>query len=215
MKQMLKGIDILLYSGSTSQTISNVLAGQPTSNTANKLEDTTVLQGLTLGIPKGDTNDWDSRIVEFFGQRWRTVGMPLQGIEENIPLFWHKQVNVQRLDISGDCTVYESDTYTKHVFQNVYFFDERTESTKTGTHETSGFLTVRIYADKYRADNYRPKQGDIIVINAIDFIFDTSTQQAESQSMAQFRQLYPEYAVINDVKSVLCGSIPDYEMKAV
>ena len=212
---MLKGIDILLYSGSTSQTISNVLAGQPTTNTADRSEDTTVLQGLMLGIPKGDTNDWDSRIVEFFGQKWRTVGVPLQGIEENIPLFWHKQVNVQKLDVTGDCTVYESDTYTKHVFQNVYFFDERTESTKTGTHETSDFLTVRIYADKYRADNYRPKQGDIIVINAIDFIFDTSTQQAESQSMAQFRQLYPEYAVINDVKSVLCGSIPDYEIKAV
>lgn len=212
---MLKGIDIFLYSGSTAQTISNVLAGQPTTNTADRSEDTTVLQGLMLGIPKGDTNDWDSRIVEFFGQKWRTVGVPLQGIEENIPLFWHKQVNVQKLDVTGDCTVYESDTYTKHVFQNVYFFDERTESTKTGTHETSDFLTVRIYADKYRADNYRPKQGDIIVINAIDFIFDTSTQQAESQSMAQFRQLYPEYAVINDVKSVLCGSIPDYEIKAV
>ena len=215
MKQMLKGIDILLYSGSTAQTISNVLAGQPTTNTADRSEDTTVLQGLMLGIPKGDTNDWDSRTVEFFGQKWRTVGVPLQGIEENIPLFWHKQVNVQKLDVTGDCTVYESDTYTKHVFQNVYFFDERTESTKTGTQETSGFLTVRIYADKYRADNYRPKQGDIIVINAIDFIFDTSTQQAESQSMAQFRQLYPEYAVINDVKSVLYGSIPDYEIKAV
>lgn len=212
---MLKGIDILLYSGSTAQTISNVLAGQPTTNTADRSEDTTVLQGLMLGIPKGDTNDWDSRIVEFFGQKWRTVGVPLQGIEENIPLFWHKQVNVQKLDVTGDCTVYESDTYTKHVFQNVYFFDERTESTKTGTHETSGFLTVRIYADKYRADNYRPKQGDIIVINAIDFIFDTSTQQAGSQSMAQFRQLYPEYAAINDVKSVLYGSIPDYEIKAV
>lgn len=212
---MIKGSSILLYSGNTSQTINNVLIGQPTTNTAEMTGDTGAIQGLSLGIPKGDTNDWDNRIVEFFGQKWRTVGTPLQGIEENIPLFWHKVVNVQRLDVTGDCTVYERDTYTKHVFPNVFYFDERTEIVKTGTEETNKYLTVRIYADKFKADNYRPKQGDIILTGTTDFVFDTSTQQTLSQSMSQFRQQYPDFAVINEVNCVLYGGSPDYEIKAV
>lgn len=48
-----------------------------------------------LGIPKGDTHVWENRIVEFFGKKWRTVGIPLEGIEELIPMDWNKKVTVE------------------------------------------------------------------------------------------------------------------------
>lgn len=49
-----------------------------------------------LCIPKGDTNDWENRTVEFFGEKWHTFGVPLEWIEENIPLPWNRKVKVER-----------------------------------------------------------------------------------------------------------------------
>lgn len=49
----------------------------------------------TLGIPKGDAHNWEDRKVLFFGQEWHTIGMPLEGIEEMIPLRWNKKVRVE------------------------------------------------------------------------------------------------------------------------
>lgn len=50
----------------------------------------------TLAIPKGDTHDWVDAKVKFFGQEWSTLGYPLEGMEENIPLDWNKKVMVKR-----------------------------------------------------------------------------------------------------------------------
>ena len=50
----------------------------------------------TLAIPKGDTHEWVDREVHFFGEKWRTVGFPIQGIEDLIPLDWNKKVTVER-----------------------------------------------------------------------------------------------------------------------
>lgn len=52
----------------------------------------------TLGIPKGDTHNWIDQKVEFFGKVWRTFGIPLEGIEGNIPLSWNKKVTVERYE---------------------------------------------------------------------------------------------------------------------
>lgn len=49
----------------------------------------------TLAIPKGDTHNWIDAEVEFFGQRFKTFGYPLEGIEANIPLDWNKKVMVE------------------------------------------------------------------------------------------------------------------------
>lgn len=49
-----------------------------------------------LGIPKGDTHNWQDRRVDFFGQSWRTFGFPTEGIEELIPLAWNKKVMVEQ-----------------------------------------------------------------------------------------------------------------------
>ena len=50
----------------------------------------------TLAIPKGDTHNWEDATVKFFGQEWSTLGFPIEGIEENIPLDWDKKVMVKR-----------------------------------------------------------------------------------------------------------------------
>jgi hypothetical protein len=52
----------------------------------------------TLGIPKGDTHNWEDKKVHFFGEDWRTFGIPLQGIEALIPLDWNKKVTVERYE---------------------------------------------------------------------------------------------------------------------
>lgn len=49
-----------------------------------------------LSIPKGDTNNWIDTEVEFFGQRFMTVGYPEELIEEMVPLSWNKKVKVER-----------------------------------------------------------------------------------------------------------------------
>ena len=77
--------------------VPDVLVGQPSSD-----DITTTLQlygkviTYTLGIPKGDTNDWTDAEVIVFGDRYRTVGFPVTGEEANIPLRWGKNVKVER-----------------------------------------------------------------------------------------------------------------------
>ncbi|SNU09804.1 hypothetical protein SAMN05216470_2031 [Streptococcus equinus] len=52
----------------------------------------------TLAIPKDDTNDWIDKKVRFFGQTWHTVGIPLEGIPDLIPLDWNRKVMVERYE---------------------------------------------------------------------------------------------------------------------
>ncbi|MGM0163752.1 hypothetical protein [Enterococcus sp. DIV1059_2] len=77
--------------------VENVLVS-PTStdDIVNQLTLTGKKAVYTLGIPKGDTHDWEDKEVKFFGKRWRTFGFPIEGIENLIPLDWHKKVMVER-----------------------------------------------------------------------------------------------------------------------
>lgn len=52
----------------------------------------------TLAIPKDDINNWEDAEVYFFGKRWRTFGIPIQGIDHLIPLDWNKKVMVERYE---------------------------------------------------------------------------------------------------------------------
>ncbi len=49
-----------------------------------------------LGIPKGDAHDWENQRVQFFGETWQVIGIPTEGQDELIPLFWNKKVKVER-----------------------------------------------------------------------------------------------------------------------
>ena len=77
--------------------VQNVLIGEPTTD---DITDSVNLYGkqiaYMLGIPKGDDHDWEDVTVEFFGHKYRTFGFTIEGIEENIPLSWHKKVRVER-----------------------------------------------------------------------------------------------------------------------
>ena len=80
-------------------TIDNVLvAPATTEDVTNQMSLTGKKISYTLCIPKGDTNDWENKEVRFFGKRWKTVGIPLEGIESMIPLEWNRKVMVERYE---------------------------------------------------------------------------------------------------------------------
>ena len=109
----ISGITVTLYEQTQSGTdafgepiytetpvqVSNVLV-TPTSSTETL--ETINLYGkkavYTLAIPKEDTHDWTDKKVSFFGQDFRTIGIPIEGIEEMIPLEWNKKVTVERYE---------------------------------------------------------------------------------------------------------------------
>lgn len=83
----------------TSKDVANVLI-RPISE-----EDATETLNLTgkkivyeLCIPKGDSNEWTNRKVGFFGDYFRTVGIPIELIESMVPLDWNKKVKVERFE---------------------------------------------------------------------------------------------------------------------
>lgn len=83
----------------TDKAVDNVLAAPTTSDDiVNNLSLTGRKAVYTLAIPKGDTNNWENVEVKFFGQRWKTFGIPIEGIEEMIPLSWNKKVMVERYE---------------------------------------------------------------------------------------------------------------------
>lgn len=107
----MRGITVTLYeqvqSGSdpfgapvyteTATPVDNVLVGQPTTDDVTssvsmygrKIE-------FMLGIPKGDTHDWENKKVSWtdaYGVHTvQTFGIPITGIEANIPTPWHMKV---------------------------------------------------------------------------------------------------------------------------
>ena len=79
--------------------VDNVLVSPTSSDDIVNTKDLTGRTAVyTLAIPKGDTNTWENQEVRFFGERWRVFGIPLQGIDELIPLDWNKKVMVERYE---------------------------------------------------------------------------------------------------------------------
>ena len=77
--------------------VTDVLVGQPSSeDVLSTLELTGKRIAYTLGIPKGDTHVWENTDVIIWGERFRTIGFPQTGIQENIPLRWGSNVKVER-----------------------------------------------------------------------------------------------------------------------
>lgn len=107
----MRGIPIVLYDrvqtgadefnrpiySEVPKVINNVLIGEPsTEDVVAELNLSGKRLAYTLAIPKGDTNTWTNRTVEFFGEKFRTIGEPTQGIDALIPLAWNKKVKVER-----------------------------------------------------------------------------------------------------------------------
>lgn len=77
--------------------ISNILIAPASTN---EIAETMNLTGkkavYTIAIPKSDTHRWEDNRIEFFGESWRVIGFPQEGIEKNIPLEWNKKYMVER-----------------------------------------------------------------------------------------------------------------------
>lgn len=112
---MIKGITVILYEKQqtgkdafntpiyeeTAVTVENVLVAPAQEQEILDVLNLTGRKAVyTLAIPKGDTHNWEDRDVEFFGERWHTIGMPIKGIEEMIPLSWNTKVRVERYGTS-------------------------------------------------------------------------------------------------------------------
>lgn len=198
----IKGFDVCVSDAATApETVSNVLVGESTGN------------GFTLAIPKGDTHNWLDAKVEFFGRTFRTVGYPKEGIDELLPLAWNKQVSVLQLIANADLTVYEKDTYKRHVFKDVLFVDNRGSTVNKTGDRVKGAVEISVYAPNI-TDSYLPKIGDLVVGSDCGFEFDTASQQALSESFKAFRAAYPAYAVISSVTQTVNAVESDYSITA-
>lgn len=215
MKTMIKGIDVKLYINDIPETIGNVLVGEPSSaGFADNVESVGSQLAYALAVPKGDTHDWQDKKVEFFGQIFRTVGYPIQGIDENIPLDWNKKIRAELLRTNGSCTVFQKDNYSRHLFKDVFISDERSMRLVKMREQTAGELTVLIYSVNCCDGCRIPQIGDIVVQGSVPFEFDTSSEKSVSESMAQFRKQYPDHAVITDVKKRISGTKTDFIVTA-
>lgn len=110
---MIKGMPVKLYERVLSGTdefdhpvytetlviVENVLVA-PASTT--EILDTLNMTGkkavYNIAIPKGDSHTWQDCRVDFFGQSWRVIGLPQQGIDENIPGAWNQKWMVERYE---------------------------------------------------------------------------------------------------------------------
>ena len=94
----MKGAAVVLYA-ETAVNVQNVLIGEPTTD---EVTSSVELYGrkieYMLGLPKGDSHNWEDATVEIFGKKFRTFGATIQGIEENVPTPWHKKVRVCRYE---------------------------------------------------------------------------------------------------------------------
>lgn len=77
--------------------VEDVLVGQPsTDDVTNTIQLYGKHIAYVLGIPKGDTHDWENAKVYIWGEPYRTIGYPQTGIQENIPTRWGTNVKVER-----------------------------------------------------------------------------------------------------------------------
>lgn len=77
--------------------VEDVLVGLPSADeVTGAMEMYGKKVAYTLGIPKGDAHDWIDTNVYIWGDRYRTIGYPITGEPENIPLRWGKNVMVER-----------------------------------------------------------------------------------------------------------------------
>ncbi len=110
---MIKGITIIIYQKQKygkdmfghdlyeeiQEEVDDVLVAPIASNDISVNTNTDISKTqYNLAIPKGDDHDWNNTKVKFFGKTWKTVGEPVEGIEENIPLRWNKKVVVERYE---------------------------------------------------------------------------------------------------------------------
>lgn len=88
-----------IYQWYGTEAVDDVLVGEPTpQERTDELNFSGKMIAYSLGIPKGDTHEWEDQIVEFFDHKFHIFGFPKEGIEANIPLRWHKIYKCERYE---------------------------------------------------------------------------------------------------------------------
>lgn len=84
----------------TPVAVDDVLVGEPTTDdvdTSTSLYSKKI--AFMLGIPKGDTHDWQDKKVSWTscGHEYvvKTFGYPITGVEANVPTRWHQKVRCE------------------------------------------------------------------------------------------------------------------------
>jgi hypothetical protein len=194
--QLIKGTTILLE----DSPISNVLIGEPRDG-----------REYTIALPKGDSNDWADRKVSFYGRQWRTIGLPEEGMEENLPLCWNKKVRVRLCEATG-LTVYSVPDYHRYYYPDAEATDLRGEKVTGKNMQSADKLTALIYSCS--DVQYTPKTGDIIIAGEAGFVFDTESQQSISESMKLLRAEFSDLAVAESVQAQKNGLKNDLRITA-
>lgn len=197
--QMIRGIPVKLHhADGRIEVVENVLVGEPA------ISDSTVgnskIMTYTLAIPKGDLNDWTNKKIEFFGRKFKTAGREICGIENNIPLCWHKKISVEEIITNGNCTFFDSRNFTRHIYNDVLISDSRNFNRDNVGEVKKGSLDIQVYSVNNACFTWFPQAGDYIVPEICDFEFNTSNEQKISESMSDFRKKYNNFAVVNSVE---------------
>lgn len=111
--------------------------------------------------------------------------------------------------INADCTVYEKDTFTRHLIKDVYWNDTRGRTVSRNGVQVTDSVLVFVYDDIYI-----PKAEDIIIKGNVSDTYDSSTQAAQSQSMKSLRTAHPDFAVVKNVSDCRYGGLPHIEITA-
>lgn len=82
----------------TSVTVENVVIGQPSSqDVLNEYNLSGKTISYILAIPAADDHVWENTVVEFYGRKWRTVGIADQYMDgfmgDAFP--WNKRIKVE------------------------------------------------------------------------------------------------------------------------
>ena len=81
-------------------TVDNVLVGTPSSTDIIDSQNLIGKQAaFILGIPKGDTHQWEDAKVSFWGRDFQVIGVPMEGIDDLVPLQWNKRVIVREYEV--------------------------------------------------------------------------------------------------------------------
>lgn len=110
---MIKGITVVLYEKNKIGTdefnhaiyeertteVNNVLVAPVNTTELAEMQNLTGKKAVyNIAIPKDDRHTWKDNVVEFFGEKWKVIGFPIMGIEENIPLAWNQKWMVERYE---------------------------------------------------------------------------------------------------------------------
>lgn len=83
----------------TSVQVDNVLIAPVSGDEALETVNLTGRRAVyTLHIPKGDAHEWEDTTVGFWGEVWRTIGAPVEYLEQNTPGPWNRSIRVERYE---------------------------------------------------------------------------------------------------------------------